>query len=757
MKMSSAILAVAVATVVSFSMCHADVASQDSEAALAAARKNEEKELAANPNTWGWGKFGEWSYGPEQKATGAYRVEKVNGKWWLVAPNGRLMWSHGLVGVAYPDDAIVRGKYGSDAAFADVAHQRARSWGFNAIGGGSDSRICALGRTAYAAKDAPSNDAMNFGNVGDIVWIDGCDGEKPLKEILPKGLDKPVILANVKFGAKDHAKNYAKFVRAAMAHPAVVGVHACRFSDDGKGLFPACTDERDTPREDMIAAARSVGYKIYETRWNAAGDDMHPDLIGYRRCIPMEGFLRTDPGLRQIGLFRTRESSEIKSSLWSVGCECLDRDYGDFDAYKGYLGKTGAKRARFQSGWAKTEKEKGRYDFEWLDRHLRYAAGVGVKPWVCIAYGNPIYKSGLNIGTGVATIVENPETLEAWLKYCVELVRRYGDIVDEWEIWNEPFGKQMDDYYKLLVKTSEAIHSVQPRAKIMVSAVGTVENAKELLAKFVANGNTDAIQSWHIHPYIANPDKVSDEWWGLDSVDEFCALLAQANPKIRLVQGETGCPAQLEYTHALSLRSWSEYSQAKWDLRSMANYAVRGIPYSVFSIVDNKYADMLQSFGMLRANLHRGVVYARPKYFACRNMFSFFDDGVKPVGMVQADFQVLEKRIPQFDMPSRDEPIKGEVPYAVNVARFEKAGTPVLLAWYSHRIPSDALVFDTVKFSVPGVSFKDPVWMDMITGRVFEIDANDIETKNGTTIFKRLPIWDSPVLLAERGQVELKQ
>ena len=47
--------------------------------------------------------------------------------------------------------------------------------------------------------------------------------------------------------------------------------------------------------------------------------------------------------------------------------------------------------------------------------------------------------------------------------------------------------------------------------------------------------------------------------------------------------------------------------------------------------------------------------------------------------------------------------------------------------------------------------------MDMITGRVFEIDANDIETKNGTTIFKRLPIWDSPVLLAERGQVELKQ
>ena len=487
----------------------------------------------------------------------------------------------------------------------------------------------------------------------------------------------------------------------------------------------------------------------------AAGNDQHPDLIGYRRCIPFEGFLRTDPGLRKIGLFRTRESSEIKSSKWSVGCECLDRDFGDFNAYKDYLGKTGAKHARFLSGWAKTEKEKGKYDFEWFDKHIRYAVSVGVKPWVCLSYGNPVYKSDLNLGAGVAGVVGNDEAFAAWIKYCTEVVKRYGDVVDEWEIWNEPFGKQMDDYFTMLVKTSEAIRAIQPHATIMVSAVGTVANAKELLAHFVSAGRTDAVQRWHIHPYIANPDNVSDEWWGLDSVDEFIALLAKADPRIKLVQGETGCPGQLEYTHALALRPWTEYSQAKWDLRSMAQYAVRGIPYSVFSIVDLQYADMLQSFGLFRANLRKGVVYARPKYFACRNMFSFFDDGVKPVGLAKADFEVLEKRIPQYDLPSRDEPSTNDVPYAVNVARFEKAGTPVLLAWYSHRIPSEALVFDTVRLSVPGVAFRDPVWMDMVTGRVFEIDAKDIETQNGTTVFKRLPLWDSPVLLAERGQVEL--
>ena len=42
-------------------------------------------------------------------------------------------------------------------------------------------------------------------------------------------------------------------------------------------------------------------------------NEMHPDMVGKKRCITMEALLRTDPGLRQIGLYRARNSSEIKS------------------------------------------------------------------------------------------------------------------------------------------------------------------------------------------------------------------------------------------------------------------------------------------------------------------------------------------------------------------------------------------------------------------------------------------------------------
>ena len=506
----------------------------------------------------------------------------------------------------------------------------------------------------------------------------------------------------------------------------------------------------------LAHAALAACAALFPVLSPAAEPAPHRDMIGCKRAIAMENFLRTDPGLKLLGTFRTRTSKEIAASNWSIGCETLDRDYADFDEYKDFVAQTGAKRGRLFSGWAKTEQQKGVYDFAWLDAQVHHLATNGVKPWICLSYGNPVYNSGINLGAGVAGVVKNPEGYAAWLKYCGEVVRRYKDVVDEWEVWNEPFGKQMDEYADMVVRTSDVVRREQPRAKVMVSAVGSVSNAELLLANLAKAGRLDAVQAWHTHPYMPNPDNARDAWWGINATAAFRAKLQAAIPGCALVQGETGCPGQLEYGHAICMRPWTEYSQAKWDLRSMAVHAVRGIPYSVFTMVDLQYKDyMLQSFGLLRMNLGKKVMYARPKFHACRNMFSFFDSEVKPVGPVDASFKVLEARIPQVDLPSCDPPKTYPVPYRVSVARFEKGGSPVLLAWYAHRIPADALVFDTVELSVPGVSFRDPVWMDMITGRVYELPASSFETKDGATVFKTLPLWDSPVLLAERPQVPL--
>ena len=69
------------------------------ERELVERREQETAELAAHPRPAGWDRFGGWAQGPQLQATGFFRTEKIAGTWWLVEPDGRLFWSHGVVRV----------------------------------------------------------------------------------------------------------------------------------------------------------------------------------------------------------------------------------------------------------------------------------------------------------------------------------------------------------------------------------------------------------------------------------------------------------------------------------------------------------------------------------------------------------------------------------------------------------------------------------------------------------------------------------
>ena len=46
-------------------------------------------------------RFGGWAAGPQLKASGHFRTEKIKGKWWLVDPDGHLFFSHGVGHVGF--------------------------------------------------------------------------------------------------------------------------------------------------------------------------------------------------------------------------------------------------------------------------------------------------------------------------------------------------------------------------------------------------------------------------------------------------------------------------------------------------------------------------------------------------------------------------------------------------------------------------------------------------------------------------------
>ncbi len=96
-------------------------------------------------------------------------------------------------------------------------------------------------------------------------------------------------------------------------------------------------------------------------------------------------------------------------------------------------------------------------------------------------------------------------------------------------------------------------------------------------------------------------------------------------------------------------------------------------------------------------------------------------------------------------------------PRELTVAGFSKQSSPVVLIWYGDQIPSDELKWDLVDLTINGAAFQDPVYVEMITGKVYQLDKKSWKTRGANTELKGLPVWDSPVMIAERAQVELRK
>ena len=441
--------------------------------------------------------------------------------------------------------------------------------------------------------------------------------------------------------------------------------------------------------------------------WDDNGLMPTKSVFRERRCVTRENLLKMDAGLPDAGRLATRPAQAITSSWWSVGCETLDRDYADWNQYKMLLGDLGATRGRLFSGWAKTEQEKGRYDFTWLDPQVREMNAMGVKPWICISYGNPVWGSDFRLGMRVRQVTGSPESFAAWIRYVKALVARYGDVVDEWEIWNEPFN-QREEYAEMVYATAKAIREVQPAAKCLVTAIAWNDDPKKndyrtVAEKLKAMNATELVSRWIYHPYHENPDT------SYAGAEKLRALVKSYSSAWDIVQGEVGCPSQLEFAHALANIEWTEYAQAKWDLRRALGDRVRNIPSSLFTFIDLQYTFMLQSFGLVRSNTLKEPVYRRPSYFAMQNVYSFFDDEVQAQG--------VEKRT-----------VNGQ---ELTIAKFVRRSTPVFAVWFSGARPGNRLAYE--RSDLTGLVCGD-AWVDLMTGRIGRLES-----------LASVPVWDSPV------------
>lgn len=447
----------------------------------------------------------------------------------------------------------------------------------------------------------------------------------------------------------------------------------------------------------------------------------------------------------RIGRMQTRSSSEIAKSTWSIGGETLDRGYADFSSYRKYLGQLGAKRIRLQGGWAKCEKEKGVYDFRWLDDIVNDVVAQGVNPWVELSYGNPIYEGGGEAKLGGA-LPGSPEALEAWDNWVAAMTERYKDKVPEWEIWNEPdltpkiTGESYADFY---IRTAENVKRIQPKARLLamgLAGVGKSEFVRAFFETLKAKSKLHLIDVLTFHGYPSNPDDL------YPAIERLRTLVHGYAPTVELMQGENGCPSTPSTNSVGALRKldWTELSQAKYLTRRMLGDYGRAISTNVFTLSDLHYAPGdhmvgVNSKGLLKTHPDKTISHPKMSYYAVQRIMGLFD----------AD----QERIPGIDL---DKLGIGSDSISVYGYRHRARGAHLFSLWSHAARPAESFKPVLKDLTFP-VRLREPVFVDLLSGDVYRIPDSDVRFQGNTTTIKGVPIPDYGVLVADMAGIPIKE
>ncbi len=504
---------------------------------------------------------------------------------------------------------------------------------------------------------------------------------------------------------------------------------------------------------ELVSPDPGEDYKIY---------DFNPDPLASMPFLEFAGRL---PG---------KDSLEIPESPLGIGFETLDRRTFEPLEILPLLVHTGVKHARCQTGWLRCEKERGKFDFAWLDEVVDGLAAIGIRTWFSLSYGNPLYtpdrkceeaiaaaeKAGKPVPgwargyVGLPPCYFGKEAMKGWLRYVKALAEHFRGRVSEWEVWNEPeacWRKNEDnvaaeegipaaarDYVNFVRVTAEAVRSVIPDAKMVADVAQTGTTYIRELGK---NKLGEVIDVFSYHFYGSVPEDFLR-----NRIDHIRANLEIPGRKLEIWQGESG-----RASGKCSLFSMpTEYNQAKYLLRRhLSDFACGATLTSFFTAVDllHYYTDCADSYF--------GIIHGRtrtPKlaYFAMRTLGWLFD-GLKPAPEFFCGFEPLTFH--QF---------RSSLPYNVKTLSMTRKGVPVFAFWLPENVDISAQ-------TVPGILhittedvplLKNPVFLDPIRGNVYAF-RNEFAERNlnfssfiGAQKFGPISIPDFPLLISDASLFE---
>lgn len=451
-----------------------------------------------------------------------------------------------------------------------------------------------------------------------------------------------------------------------------------------------------------------------------------------------------DPGFKHIGTLIPKNIHEIETSRWTLGCETIDREYSDYNAFKEYLPALGIRRIRLQGGWARTEKDPGIYDFAWLDQIIDDALSRGLEIWLETDYGNPAYEGGggRTLAGGFPT---SEIALAAWDKWIEAMAARYKGKVRDWAMWNEPdINKKHTptDIADFNIRTAEIIKRIIPDARIAALSLATLDpNFMDQCLKRLAEKDKLDLFTWVIyHGYTMNPDAA------YTNVVKIREIVKYYSPRLKLWQGENGVQSEWRQSGALSKYPWTELTQAKWDARRMLGDIGHDVDSTVFTAADLDYRTTSFHNGLVRYGLIKTtgategfrVLKVKMAYYAVQNVVSVFNDSVKLIP----------------DYPCK---VTCMQPMAVYGHKVKNSGQQIVVFWDKSKVPGNSNDTVSAALKITGGHFKNPVWIDIITGNVYKIPTEKVSIEDDSVTFTEIPVYDAPVIITDRDAVTYEE
>ena len=219
------------------------------------------------------------------------------------------------------------------------------------------------------------------------------------------------------------------------------------------------------------------------------------------------------------------------------------------------------------------------------------------------------------------------------------LSKHFATRVRDWAMWNEPdIGtpkKTPAAIAAFNVRTAKIIRRNIPNARI--AGLSLAHNKAEFLEECLKEMGSDVVlfDSIIYHGYAPAPES------SYAQVEAQKAVLAKYNPAAKLRQGENGCPSEMATRFALSNIPWSEYSQAKWDMRRMLG-----------DLGLNHTGREINLKGLLRANEEKEVIAVKRAYYAVQNVVSVFDDTLTRVA--DSGFSTKDRTVCTYEYRKAD-------------------------------------------------------------------------------------------------------